>query len=95
MRTRQLKFTGVILRESRKFSSLCPELDVSSQGSSPAEAKQMLKEAVTLYLETAIENNLPYLRPVPPMENPLMTSPEQIVETFDIDVSVRLIARAA
>lgn len=95
MHFRQLKFTGVVLREKRGYSSLCIELDVASHGSSPARAKHMLQEAVTLYLQTAIENNLPYLRPVPPAENPQMVSPELIVETFDIEINVRLVAHAA
>ena len=95
MRARQLKFIGLIVREKKGFSSLCLELDVASHGSSPMQAKQMLKEAVTLYLETAIENNLPYLRPVPSRENPQLTSPELIVLAFDIEINVRLIAHAA
>ena len=55
----------------------------------------MLQEAVALHLETAIENNLPYLRPVPPSENPVQVSPDSIVEAFDLNVNVRLIAHAA
>lgn len=95
MKNRALKFTGLIIREGEQFSSLCLELDVASSGKSAAQAKRMLKEAVALHLETSIESNLPYLRSVPPSENPLFTSPEIVIETFDLDVAVRLIAHAA
>lgn len=68
---------------------------MASHGPTPAKAKRRLQEAVGLYLETATGHNLPYLRPVPPSENPLQTSPEEVVETFDLEVDLRLIARAA
>jgi len=95
MKDRSLKFSGLILREKRGFSSLCLEVDVASCGKTPSQAKRMLQEAVALHLETAIENNLPYLRPVPPSENPVQVSPDSIVEAFDLNVNVRLIAHAA
>ncbi len=41
-------FTGAILRESKRFLSLCLELDVASQGRTLREARKMLAEAVTL-----------------------------------------------
>jgi len=56
----------VVVQEEEGFSSLCLELDVASQGETIEQAGDMLLEAVTLYLETAVESNLPYLRPVPP-----------------------------
>jgi len=95
MKNRALRFTGVIVKERKEFSSLCLELDVASCGKTPSQAKRMLLEAVTLHLETAMESNLPYLRPVAPSENPILTSSDAIAETFDFDVDVRLIARAA
>lgn len=75
-------FTGVIVKENKGYSSLCLELDVASQGDTAREAKKALIEAATLYLESAIENNLPYLRPVLAEENPQRATPERIVETF-------------
>ena len=87
----QFVFTGVILKEANGYTSLCLELDVASQGNTIQKAKVALLEAVTLYLETAFENNLPYLRPVPPDANPLLQpSAKDLVETFrlKIDVSV-------
>jgi predicted RNase H-like HicB family nuclease len=61
-------FTGVIIKEDEGYSSLCLELDVASQGETIDEAKFNLVEAVNLYLESAIESNLPIIRPVPENE---------------------------
>ena len=81
-------FTGIVVRETEGFSSLCLELDVASLGETIQEAKDMLLDAVTLYLETAIESNLPYVRPVPPDDDPRFSAPETIVATFPIKVEV-------
>ena len=48
-----LELTAVIWRERKDFVSLCPELGVSSCGSTLEEAVAMLQEAVDLYLENA------------------------------------------
>ena len=61
----EFTFTGAILQEEPGYTSLCPELDVASQGQTVQQARDALLEAVTLYLETALENNLPWLRPIP------------------------------
>jgi predicted RNase H-like HicB family nuclease len=47
------RLTAVIEREGDGFVSLCPELDVASQGASVDEARQNLAEAVGLFLEAA------------------------------------------
>lgn len=49
--TRQL--TAIIEREDDGYVALCPELDVTSQGTSVSEARDNLKEALELFLETA------------------------------------------
>jgi predicted RNase H-like HicB family nuclease len=95
MKPHSLKFTGVILKEDHWYISLCPELDVASQGKTAAQAKKMLKEAVALYLETSFESNLPYLRPVPPAENPLLNDLQNVIETFGLEVQVHVVANAA
>jgi predicted RNase H-like HicB family nuclease len=46
-------FTATIRREDGQFVALCPELYVASQGGSVEEARENLKEAVELFLETA------------------------------------------
>ena len=38
--------------------SLCPELDIASQGESPEEAKSNLIEAIELFYETASETEI-------------------------------------
>jgi len=43
----------MIYRENGGYVSLCPELDVASQGSSVEDASANLREAVELFLETA------------------------------------------
>lgn len=47
------QLTAVIHREDDMYVSLCPELDITSQGESVEEALQNLGEAVELFLETA------------------------------------------
>jgi predicted RNase H-like HicB family nuclease len=48
-----LNLTAVLEREGDGFVSLCPELDVASQGSTVEESLGNLKEAVELFLESA------------------------------------------
>ena len=51
--TQPLRLTAIIEREDEGFVSLCPELDVASQGSSIEEARANLVEALSLFFETA------------------------------------------
>jgi predicted RNase H-like HicB family nuclease len=48
-----LRLTAIIEREDEGFVSLCPELDIASQGSSIEEARANLVEALSLFFETA------------------------------------------
>lgn len=50
---RRVVLTAIIEREDDGFVSLCPELDIASQGSSIEEARANLVEALTLFFETA------------------------------------------
>lgn len=43
----------MIYRENDGYVSLCPELDVASQGDSVEEASANLREAVELFIESA------------------------------------------
>ncbi len=54
--TKELILTVVIKKESGKYSSWCPELDVASQGDTVEEARKNLKEAVESHVETMIKN---------------------------------------
>jgi len=48
-------FTAIIEHENGGYSSLCPELDVASQGDTVEQAKTNLIEAIELFFETASE----------------------------------------
>ena len=50
---KQQRVTAIIEREGDGYVSLCPELDIASQGSSIEEARVNLVEALTLFFETA------------------------------------------
>jgi predicted RNase H-like HicB family nuclease len=45
--------TAIIEREGDGYVSLCPELDIASQGGTVEEARDNLKEALELFFETA------------------------------------------
>lgn len=47
------QFTAIIEREGDGYVSLCPELDIASQGDTVEEAKQNLTEAIELFFEVA------------------------------------------
>jgi predicted RNase H-like HicB family nuclease len=47
------RLTAIIEREDDGFVSLCPELDVASQGASIEQALANLVEALTLFFNTA------------------------------------------
>jgi predicted RNase H-like HicB family nuclease len=49
----QQRFTVMIEREGEGYVSLCPELDIASQGDSVEAAKLNLKEAIELFFEMA------------------------------------------
>jgi predicted RNase H-like HicB family nuclease len=54
----QIALTSVIMPEDGGFVSLCPELDVASQGDTIQDARADLIEAVELLLETASQSEL-------------------------------------
>ena len=49
--TRQL--TAIIEREGNGYVSLCPELDIASQGETIEQARENLREALELFFECA------------------------------------------
>ena len=49
--SRQL--TAIVEREGDGYVALCPEVDVASQGSTVAEARDNLEEALALFFEAA------------------------------------------
>lgn len=46
-------FTAVFHKEEDMYVAFCPELDIASQGDSIEKAKLNLKEAISLFMETA------------------------------------------
>jgi predicted RNase H-like HicB family nuclease len=50
--------TALIEREGDGYVSLCPELDIASQGGSIEEARDNLREALELFFETASPEEL-------------------------------------
>ncbi len=50
--------TAIIEREGGGYVSLCPELDIASQGDTIEEARNNLREAIELFFETAAPNEI-------------------------------------
>ncbi len=48
-----MKLTAIIEREGGGYVSLCPELDIASQGDNVEQARDNLREALELFFETA------------------------------------------
>jgi predicted RNase H-like HicB family nuclease len=47
------RLTAFIEQEGNGYVSLCPEMDIASQGDSVEQARDNLKEALELFFETA------------------------------------------
>ena len=52
------KLTAIIEREGNGYVSLCPELDIASQGDSIEEARKNLQEALELFFQTAASQEI-------------------------------------
>jgi predicted RNase H-like HicB family nuclease len=52
------KLTEIITHEEGGYVSLCPELDIASQGNSVDEARDNLREALELFFETASQEEI-------------------------------------
>lgn len=50
--------TAIIEREEDGYVSLCPELDIASQGNTIEEARSNLVEALELFFECASESEI-------------------------------------
>ena len=48
-----MKLTAIIEREGNGYVSLCPELDIASQGNTIEQARGNLQEALELFFECA------------------------------------------
>ncbi len=52
------QLTAIIERERDGYVSLCPELDIASQGDTIEEARNNLREAIELFFEAASPNEI-------------------------------------
>ena len=52
------RLTALIEREGDVYVSLCPELDIASQGETVEQARQNLIEALELFFEAADPNEV-------------------------------------
>ncbi len=50
--------TAIVEREGDGYVSLCPELDIASQGDTIEDARNNLREAVELFFEAASPNEI-------------------------------------
>ncbi len=57
-----MKLTAIIEREGDGYVSLCPELDIASQGDSVEQARDNLREALELFFETASAEEIKHRR---------------------------------
>lgn len=48
-----MRLTAIIEREGAGYVSLCPELDIASQGDTVEQARDNLREALDLFFECA------------------------------------------
>jgi predicted RNase H-like HicB family nuclease len=83
-------FKSVIIKEDAGYTALCIDIDVASEGETIEETKTNLTDAVSLYVESAIESNLPILRPIPFDENPIYIRKDDIVEYYDLKISLKV-----
>lgn len=51
-------FTAIIEKEDNGYVSLCPELDLASQGDTVDQARNNLQEAIELFFEHASKNEI-------------------------------------
>ena len=52
------QFTAIIEREGNGYVSLCPELDIASQGDTVEKARNNLSEALEMFFEYASESEI-------------------------------------
>ncbi len=52
------QFTGIIEQEGDGYVSLCPELDITSQGNTVEETRNNLIEALELFFEAATPSEI-------------------------------------
>ena len=57
-----MRLTAIIEREGDGYVSLCPDLDIASQGDTIEQARDNLQEALELFFETASPEEIQHRR---------------------------------
>ena len=70
------RLTAIIQAEGSGFVSLCPELDIASQGDTREESRANLEEAIEAFLEAASPQELKDRLPS-----------ERYVDSFEVSVA--------
>lgn len=94
MKNNTFRFSAYLIEEKDVFVAICSDVDVVSEGVTKSQAKKNLTQAVALYIETAIESNLPVVRPIPNDQNISILYPDQVVERFPLFIDCRIEAYA-
>jgi len=82
----KIKLTGVIEREGDLYVSICPELNIASQGESISEARANLAEALELFFECADDEEIRQSLPAQTFDSALQQFSSQWEKTAaDID----------
>ncbi len=53
----EMTFHGIIEKSDDRYTAICIELDIATEGGTLKEARNNLKEAVEGYLESVIKDN--------------------------------------
>lgn len=70
-----MRLTAIIEREGAGYVSLCPELDIASQGGTVEQARDNLREALNLFFECASPEEIKSrLRPANPASEDIRRS---------------------
>lgn len=51
----EVKLTGYVRRDGRKWTAVCPAVGVASQGRDRADAERCLQQAVELWIDSCVE----------------------------------------
>ena len=52
------RFTAIVGREGDGYVAFCPKVDVASEGETVTEARENLAEALTLFFESATDDEI-------------------------------------
>lgn len=52
------RFTAIVSSEGDGYVAFCPKVDVASQGETVTEARENLAEALTLFFESATDDEI-------------------------------------